>query len=35
MIDETEDSWILSTLMNTNLGGPMRYIKEALKNLPA
>ena len=30
MIDETEDDWMLY-VMNTNLGGPMRYIKEALK----
>ena len=30
MIDETDDEWMLS-VMNTNLGGPMRYIREALK----
>ena len=30
MIDETDDEWML-TVMNTNLGGPMRYIREALK----
>lgn len=30
LIDETEDDWMLY-VMNTNLGGPMRYIKEALK----
>lgn len=30
MIDETEDEWMLH-VMNTNLGGPMRYIREALK----
>ena len=30
MIDETDDDWMLY-VMNTNLGGPMRYIREALK----
>lgn len=30
MIDETEDEWMLH-VMNTNFGGPMRYIREALK----
>ena len=30
MIDETDDDWMLY-IMNTNLGGPMRYIREALK----
>ena len=30
MIDETEDEWMLH-VMNTNLGGPMRYIRDALK----
>ena len=30
MIDETDDDWMLH-VMNTNLGGPMRYIREALK----
>ena len=30
MIDETDDDWML-LVMNTNLGGPMRYIREALK----
>ncbi|MBS7008687.1 SDR family NAD(P)-dependent oxidoreductase [Anaerostipes sp.] len=30
LIDETEDDWMLY-VMNTNLGGPMRYIREALK----
>ena len=30
LIDETDDDWMLY-VMNTNLGGPMRYIKEALK----
>lgn len=30
MIDETEDDWMMY-VMNTNLGGPMRYIREALK----
>jgi len=30
IIDETDDEWMLS-VMNTNLGGPMRYIREALK----
>ena len=30
MIDETDDEWMLY-VMNTNLGGPMRYIREALK----
>ncbi|WP_040196333.1 SDR family NAD(P)-dependent oxidoreductase [Candidatus Soleaferrea massiliensis] len=29
-IDETDDDWMLY-VMNTNLGGPMRYIREALK----
>ena len=29
IIDETDDDWMLS-VMNTNLGGPMRYIREAL-----
>ena len=30
MIDETDDEWMIY-VMNTNLGGPMRYIREALK----
>ncbi len=30
MIDETDDEWMLY-VMNTNLGGPVRYIREALK----
>lgn len=30
LIDETDDEWMLY-VMNTNLGGPMRYIREALK----
>ena len=30
IIDETSDEWMLH-VMNTNLGGPMRYIREALK----
>ena len=30
MIDETEDDW-MRFVMDTNLGGPMRYIREALK----
>lgn len=30
MIDETDDEW-MQYVMNTNLGGPMRYIREALK----
>lgn len=30
MIDETDDDWMMH-VMNTNLGGPMRYIREALK----
>lgn len=30
IIDETDDDWMLM-VMNTNLGGPMRYIREALK----
>lgn len=30
LIDETDDDWMLY-VMNTNLGGPMRYIREALK----
>lgn len=30
IIDETTDEWMLH-VMNTNLGGPMRYIREALK----
>ena len=30
VIDETDDDWMLY-VMNTNLGGPMRYIREALK----
>ena len=30
MIDETDDEWMLY-VMNINLGGPMRYIREALK----
>ncbi|MGN0457200.1 MAG: SDR family NAD(P)-dependent oxidoreductase [Acutalibacteraceae bacterium] len=30
MIDETDDNWMLYVI-NTNLGGPMRYIREALK----
>ncbi len=30
IIDETDDDWMLS-VMNTNLGGSMRYIREALK----
>ena len=29
-IDQTDDEWMLY-VMNTNLGGPMRYIREALK----
>lgn len=29
MIDETEDDW-MKHVMDTNLGGPMRYIREAL-----
>lgn len=31
VIDETTDEWMLH-VMNTNLGGPMRYIREALKH---
>lgn len=31
LIDETDDDWMLY-VMNTNLGGPMRYIREALKD---
>ena len=30
MIDETDDGWMMH-MMNTNLGGPMRYIREVLK----
>ena len=30
MIDETDDDWMMY-VMNTNLGGPMRYIREALR----
>ena len=30
MNDETDDEWMMM-VMNTNLGGPMRYIREALK----
>lgn len=30
IIDDTSDEWMLH-VMNTNLGGPMRYIREALK----
>ncbi len=30
LIDETDDEWMM-LVMNTNLGGPMRYIREALK----
>ena len=30
MIDETDDEW-MKYIMDTNLGGPMRYIREALK----
>ena len=30
MIDETEDEW-MQYIMNINVGGPMRYIREALK----
>ena len=30
MIDETDDDW-MRYVMDTNLGGPMRYIREALK----
>lgn len=30
IIDETDDEWMLY-VMNINLGGPMRYIREALK----
>lgn len=30
MIDETDDEWLMM-VMNTNLGGPERYIREALK----
>lgn len=30
MIDETDDDWMMH-VMNTNMGGPMRYIREALK----
>ena len=30
IIDETDDEWMMY-VMNTNLGGPMRYIREALK----
>ena len=33
LIDETDDEWMLC-VMNTNLGGPMRYIREALKIFP-
>lgn len=31
MIDETDDDDWMMMVMNTNLGGPMRYIREALK----
>lgn len=30
LIDETDDAW-MRYVMDTNLGGPMRYIREALK----
>lgn len=30
IIDETDDDWMMY-IMNTNLGGPVRYIREALK----
>ncbi len=30
IIDETDDEWMMH-VMDTNLGGPMRYIREALK----
>ena len=30
MIDETDDEWVMH-VMDTNLAGPMRYIREALK----
>ena len=30
MIDETDDDWMMH-VMNTNLGEPMRYIRQALK----
>lgn len=30
IIDETTDEW-MQHIMNVNLGGPMRYIREALK----
>ncbi len=30
MIDETDDDWMMY-VVNTNLGGPIRYIREALK----
>ena len=30
LVDETDDQWMMY-VMNTNLGGPMRYIREALK----
>ncbi len=30
LIDETDDDW-MHLVMDTNLGGPMRYIREALK----
>lgn len=30
IIDETDDDWMMY-VMNTNLGGPIRYIREALK----
>lgn len=30
LIDETDDDWMMD-VMNTNLGGPMRHIREALK----
>lgn len=30
LIDETDDDW-MRMVMDTNLGGPMRYIREALK----
>lgn len=32
LIDEMDDDWMMY-VMNTNLGGPMRYIREALKIL--
>ena len=32
MIDETDDEWMLY-VMNTNLGGPMRYSKSAQRHI--